>query len=49
LQEYPVLAARSAPNDVSAGPDGNVWFVDAGAQKIGRVMLTSSHAVRSTR
>jgi len=49
LQEYPVLAARSNPNDVSAGPDGNVWFVDAGAQKIGRIMLTSSHAVRSTR
>jgi virginiamycin B lyase len=42
LQEFPILTARSYPNDVSAGPDGNLWFVDYGAQKLGRVNLIGS-------
>lgn len=37
--EYQVPAARSNLNAVAAGPDGNVWFVDSGAQKIGVVHL----------
>jgi len=34
-----VLAARTAPADIVGGPDGNLWFVDGGAQKIGRLEI----------
>lgn len=37
--DYVIPAARAQAYGVSAGPDGNVWFVDEGAQKIGRVNL----------
>lgn len=37
--EFAVPAAHSEPNDIVAGPDGNMWFVDLGAQKIGKLSL----------
>lgn len=37
--EWFVPAARSKPADITVGPDGNIWFLDAGAQKIGRVNI----------
>jgi len=39
FNEYVIPAAHSAPIDVAPGPDGNVWFVDSGTQKIGRYKL----------
>ncbi len=39
FSEFPVLAARTAPVDIVGGPDGNLWFVDGGAQKIGRLNI----------
>ncbi len=37
--EFRVIAARSAPSDITNGPDGNIWFTDLGAQKIGRLKI----------
>lgn len=37
--EYQVHVARSQPTDIVSGPDGNLWFVDAGAEKIGTLKL----------
>lgn len=39
FSEFAVLAARTAPVDIVGGPDGNLWFVDGGAQKIGRLKI----------
>ncbi len=39
FSEFPVLAARTAPSAISPGPDGNIWFLDAGAKKIGRMKI----------
>src|SRR5438445_12164715 len=35
--EYPVPTANSSPVDLAAGPDGNMWFVEQSASKIGRI------------
>jgi virginiamycin B lyase len=29
--------AQSAPVEITAGPDGNLWFTESGAGKIGRI------------
>jgi len=39
FNEYVIPAAHSTPIDVAPGPDGNVWFVDSGTQKIGRYKI----------
>ena len=36
--------SSSAPNYIAAGPDGNIWFTDNGASKIGEI-IPSTHAI----
>jgi streptogramin lyase len=31
------LAAQSSPREITAGPDGNLWFTEQSANKIGRI------------
>ena len=36
--EYPIAAAGASPSGMTAGPDGNLWFVDTGdMSRVGRV------------
>jgi hypothetical protein len=35
--EFPVPAAGSSPQGITAGPDGNFWFTEAMGDKIGRI------------
>src|SRR5438445_311205 len=35
--EYPLPAAGSEPDMITAGPDGNLWFTEANGNKIGRI------------
>ncbi len=37
IQEYAVPTANSQPLCITAGPDGNLWFTESAANKIGRV------------
>lgn len=37
ITEYSILTPYSAPWGITSGPDGNLWFADRGAQKIGRI------------
>ena len=37
ITEYPIPTARSGPVAIAPGPDGNLWFVEASANKIGRI------------
>ena len=34
---FPIPTANSAPQGITAGPDGNVWFTEFSTNKIGRV------------
>jgi hypothetical protein len=31
------MSAGAVPNGIAAGPDGNLWFADNGANKIGKI------------
>src|SRR5262249_37160994 len=35
--EFPIPTPDSEPEGIALGPDGNIWFVETGAQKIGRI------------
>jgi streptogramin lyase len=37
ITEYPVLTANAIPNFATLGPDGNVWFTEFSADKIGKI------------
>jgi streptogramin lyase len=37
IDEYPVPTANSGPVSIVTGPDGNLWFTEISANKIGRV------------
>jgi streptogramin lyase len=37
VTELPVPTAGSLPRDIAAGPDGNLWFTEANANKIARL------------
>jgi streptogramin lyase len=37
LNEYPLPHAQSQPHGIAVGPDGNVWFTEAGGQRIGHI------------
>src|SRR6266853_749628 len=37
FSEFPIPTANSSPNDITAGPDGALWFTEGTANKIGRV------------
>src|ERR1700684_2873465 len=40
IKEFPVKTADRQPLGIAAGPDGNVWFTELGANVIGRSTLT---------
>jgi streptogramin lyase len=37
ITEYPIPTANSNPDVITAGPDGNLWFTELSANKIGRI------------
>jgi streptogramin lyase len=37
VQKYPTLTASAGPASLTLGPDGNLWFVESLANKIGRI------------
>ena len=41
ITEFPIATtAGSSPAGITAGPDGNLWFTEAGTDKIGRITPT---------
>ena len=37
ITEFPLPSANSAPDGITAGPDGNLWFTESQIAKIGRI------------
>ncbi|HKF38664.1 MAG TPA: hypothetical protein VKB35_17340, partial [Ktedonobacteraceae bacterium] len=37
ISEFPLPAANSSPTAITAGPDGNLWFIEPDGNKIGRI------------
>ncbi len=37
VEQYPVTTANAVPYGITAGPDGNLWFTENNANKIGRI------------
>jgi len=37
LHEFPIPTPGSQPVDITAGPDGNLWFAEQNGNKIGRI------------
>ena len=37
ITEYPIPTPSSVPEDIAAGPDGNLWFTESTGNKIGRI------------
>lgn len=37
ITEFPIPTANSIPKGITAGPDGNLWFTEDSADKIGRI------------
>src|SRR4029077_11216194 len=37
MTESPLPTANSYPNDIAAGPDGNLWFTESAASKVAKV------------
>jgi virginiamycin B lyase len=37
VTEFPVLTAAAAPAGITRGPDGNLWFAESNADRVGRV------------
>jgi len=37
INQFPIPTAASAPIGIASGPDGNLWFTEAGANNIGRI------------
>ncbi|MGH2835266.1 MAG: virginiamycin B lyase family protein, partial [Solirubrobacteraceae bacterium] len=37
LTLFPLATAETSPNEITAGPDGNLWFTEFDADKIGRI------------
>src|SRR5690349_6683742 len=42
IKEFSIVTANSGPADMTAGPDGNVWFVDQLSGRIGTVTHTGT-------
>jgi streptogramin lyase len=42
ITEFPIPTASSVPIGITAGPDGNVWFTESQASKIGRITPAGS-------
>lgn len=41
-KDYPLLTPSSNPNAITTGPDGNLWFTELNASKIGRITTAGS-------
>jgi streptogramin lyase len=37
IKEFPVPTSGSAPDSITAGPDGNLWFTEENGNQIGRI------------
>jgi len=37
ITEFPIPTAKSGPNGITAGPDGNLWFTEEAGNKIGQI------------
>src|SRR6266853_2015858 len=46
FSEFPIPTANSSPNDITAGPDGALWFTEFFNNKIGRI--TTSGTITET-
>ena len=44
ITEFAIPTANSSPNGITAGPDGNLWFTEAGSEQIGMINPTT-HAI----
>ena len=44
IAEFPIPTASSGPVGITAGPDGNLWFTEARASKIGRITTSGGFA-----
>jgi streptogramin lyase len=42
ITEFPIPTAGASPVRMTAGPDGNIWFVEQGAVAIGRITPTGT-------
>jgi streptogramin lyase len=40
VSEFSIPTAHSAPDQIAAGPDGNLWFTESGGSQIGRITPT---------
>src|SRR5215472_12031408 len=40
IHEYPLLTAASTPASITQGPDGALWFTEAGTSSIARITTT---------
>lgn len=39
INEYSLPTGSSHPEGITAGPDGNLWFTEAGGNRIGQVVV----------
>src|SRR5882724_2268244 len=37
IKEYSIPTAKSSPQRIALGPDGNLWFTEGSGNKIGRI------------
>src|SRR5947209_12308 len=44
ITEYPVPTTNAVPSVITAGPDGNLWFTEVQASKIGTIN-PATHAI----
>jgi streptogramin lyase len=42
MSEFPLPTANSFPGSIAAGPDGNLWFTESGANQIGKITPTGT-------
>ncbi len=42
IVEYTIPTSASGPGGITAGPDGNLWFVETAANKIGKITTAGS-------
>ena len=42
ISEFPLTSKSSGPNGITVGADGNLWFIEAGTGKIGRMNLAGA-------
>ncbi|HEX6832206.1 MAG TPA: hypothetical protein VF132_01625, partial [Rudaea sp.] len=44
IVEYPIRTPNAQPMGISVGPDGKIWFAEAGVNKLGHVLSTGTIA-----